>query len=78
MKSSRWFLFTRAGINSLISSIIPGKVILFLTDGEPSPFTPTIGRNILKTVTRLNRQLDNQVVLLTYGMGKGTEAYAHV
>jgi len=48
-----------------------GKVILFLTDGEPSPFTEQIGENILKTVWRLNRQLDNRVVLLTYGIGDG-------
>ena len=49
-----------------------GKVILFLTDGEPSPFTEEIGEDILQTVGRLNRQLDNRVVLLTYGIGHGT------
>ena len=45
----------------------PAKAILFLTDGEPN------GENnvILEKLAKLNAQLNNEVIILTFGVGEG-------
>ncbi len=42
------------------------KVILFLTDGEPTDPEGTV----METLRQGNHQLDNQVILFTFGLGQ--------
>ena len=46
------------------------KVILFLTDGLPQDNLA----HILATIRQENAKLDNQVVILTYGIGEGRQS----
>ena len=48
--------------------IFPDKLILFLTDGEPSQGTPN---TILAKISDLNSALGNNVTILTYGLKIG-------
>ncbi|XP_077994597.1 VWFA and cache domain-containing protein 1-like [Glandiceps talaboti] len=57
------------------------QVILFLTDGQPSdavtgsPSDPSLARNrdIMLTIKERNAQMNNEVVILTFGLGSKVE-----
>ena len=50
-----------------MNTLFTDKVILFLTDGEP-----TINVNkTMETLSRLNGEQNNKYIVLTYGLGKG-------
>ena len=54
---------------------VTDKAILFLTDGVP---TNADAPAILKTLAKLNAQLDNKVVVLTFGVGEGIRLFATI
>ena len=51
-------------INILVT--LPDKVILFLSDGKPQD----TGK-IAEAITNRNEEMNNEVVMLTYGIGGG-------
>ena len=57
------------------SVFITAKAILFLTDGMP---TNADAPAILKTLAKLNGQLNNEVVVLTFGVGEGICLFATI
>ena len=48
-----------------------GKAIIFLTDGKPGWASPD---RILRLIADQNAQLGNEVMILTYAVGKGKHA----
>ena len=54
---------------------VTAKAILFLTDGMP---TNADAPAILKTLAKLNGQLNNEVVILTFGVGEGIRLFATI
>lgn len=48
---------------------LPEKAILFLTDGKPT--TGGLDDTILREIGDLNAQINNQVTIMTFGLGTG-------
>ena len=50
--------------------VTPDKVILFMSDGKPTDYGDK-GKEIISTIRERNADVNDTVIILTYGIGAG-------